>query len=162
MGDSQTETNQERQRERRRKKKYLKKCLTLESYMGQENHFLLSPTSKSWQKLHSCSGVSPWYSELNASEGKERSMSNTMNIHVLDVGLGVSRSELLPDVRVQSRRRRLSKNPAEKLLSSYSLKEFMSLLADDSLKRFFALNLKRTQLSLVCVYSFVEVNETNW
>jgi len=64
-------------------------------------------------------------------------MSNTMNIHVLDVGLGVSRSELLPDVRVQLRRRRLSKNPAENPLCSYRLKVFMSLLADDSIKRFF-------------------------
>lgn len=71
--------------------------------MEQENYFLLSPTSKSWQKLHSCSGVSPWCWELNTSEGKERSMSNKTNIHALDVGLGVGRSEILPDVRVQLR-----------------------------------------------------------
>lgn len=87
--------------------------------MGQENNFLLNLTSKSWQKLHSCSGVSPWCWELDTSEGKERNMSNMMNIHVLDVGLGVSKSELLPDVRVQSRRRRLSKNPVENLLCSF-------------------------------------------
>lgn len=89
-------------------------------------------------------------------------MSNTMNIHVLDVGLGVSRSELLPDVRVQPRRRRLSKNRVENLLCSYRLKEFMSLLADDSIKQVFALNLKRTQVGLVCVCKVVEVNETKW
>lgn len=104
--------------------------------MGQKNDFLLSLRSKSWQKPHSCSGVSPWYLELNTSEGKERSMSNAMNIHVLDVGLGVSRSELLPDVRVQPRRRRLSKNPVENLLRSYSLREFRSLSPDDSIKGF--------------------------
>lgn len=111
--------------------------------MGQENDFLLSPRSKSWQKPHSCSGVSPWYSELNTSEAKERSMSNAMNIHVLDVGLGVSRSEPLPDVRVQPRRRRLSKNLVENLLCSYSAGEFRSLSPNDSIKGFLLYILKR-------------------
>lgn len=128
---------QDRKKYKKKKKNKVKNPLVLESFMGCENYFLLSLNSKTWQNLHSCSLVSPWCWELNTSEGKERSMSNIVNIHVLDVSLGVSRSKFMPDVVVQPRRRRLSKNLVENLLFSYWLKEVIPPPADDSIKWFF-------------------------